>query len=106
MNNNLSRFTTIIFVCISLVSLTACSSLKTKEMQEVIVDNRTKTAYVFPEDKYLIQCKELQELKSKKIADLYRLAKDEYPEQYYKCSDDKDVLAEWILRFKKDIEKN
>ncbi len=85
-----------------LLLLTGCAS--TKNMQEVIVDSKTKTEYVFPDDKYLESCKELKELKGNLPKDLYLWGVDAAT-QYNSCSDDKDVLADWIKRFKNNLNK-
>lgn len=85
-----------------IVFLNGCAS--TKGMQEVIIDSKTKTEYVFPDDKYLESCKELSELKGNKPKDLYLWGVDT-ANQYNSCSQDKDILADWIKRFKNNLNK-
>lgn len=98
-----------ILIAFILLNLTACST--TKGMQEVIVDNKTKTEYVFPDESLLATCTELPVLHTSKElgrnilpADFYKWGVDAAI-VYDKCADNKDKLAEWILRFKKDVTK-
>lgn len=83
-----------------LLIITGCST--TRGMQEVIVDNKSKTEYVFPDDKFLKSCEELPTLKGNLPKDLY-IWGTETAIKYDDCSYNKDVLADWILRFKQDI---
>jgi len=94
------RFTVVVIFFV--LFITGCSS--TKEIQEVIVDKSTKKEYVFPDEKYLESCKEPPLLKGNKPKDLYLWGIDT-ANQYNSCSFDKDVLSDWIKRFKEDIEK-
>ena len=89
-----------IITSILLLSLIGCST--TKGMQETIIDNKSKTEYVFPDDKYLKTCDELPTLKGNLPKDLY-IWGTETAIKYDDCSYNKDVLANWIIRFREDI---
>lgn len=89
-----------IVLIVFILLITGCAST-TKEMQEVIVDKRNKKEYVFPDDKYLEECKELPLLKGKKAKDLYLWGIDAAT-LYDKCATEKEVLSDWIKRFKEE----
>lgn len=90
----------VILILLLFTLIAGCST--TKGMQEVIVDNKSKTEYVFPDDKYMTSCEELPTLKGNLPKDLYIWGTDTAV-KYDECSYSKDVLSDWIKRFKEDI---
>lgn len=91
-----------IFLLTLLIS--GCASTNTKEIQEVIIDKSNKKEYVFPDNKYLETCNELPLLEGKKLKDLYSWGVNASIE-YDKCASSKDVLSDWLKRFKEELEQ-
>ena len=94
----------LVFLIAFIFLITGCAST-TKEIQDVIVDKRNKKEYVFPDEKYLESCKDLPLLKGKKAKDLYLWGIDASI-LYDKCATDKEVLSDWIKRFKEETNSN
>lgn len=86
-----------------LLFLNGCATTSTKEQLEVIVDNKTHKEYAFPEDKLMTTCPELSKPKGNSKADILSWI-EELGSSYSDCSKHKDELANWITRFKNEIQ--
>lgn len=99
---NLNIFVFFFFLTVILMLMSGCSTINTREQQEVLMDKTSKKQYVFPSEEELLTCIELPLLKSKSTKELFEVATIS-AELYNDCSISKDVLSSWIKRHKKDI---
>lgn len=56
---------------LSIILLTGCSTLNTKEEQSVIVNNKTKTATMYPDNNYLSYCGNFSKIENGTFAEFY-----------------------------------
>ncbi len=91
-------------IIISLLLLSGCSTFSTKEEQSVIVNNKTKTATLYPEDKYLSYCGKFSKIEEGTFKEFYE--KRVIDSQTLKeCYDKHKYLSDFINQLKgKDLE--